>query len=209
MILKNSLSRFCGGGILVAKLSNHPIERIGFSGVAIIARDEFKDRRLQSWNTDLGIGQVMRIDDLGHVFSVSIRRRNGTARLGRQSRSSTRRPSSGSAANSLGIPRRVRPTQEPYDLRRRSYSCGEFVEIRVGADDDEVICPGEFPDLAIWACEQAELPTMGRPRVQLSEADDEFAREILVQQQLHKSTRLPMRAANSYTAGKSSGSGSG
>jgi hypothetical protein len=46
-------------------------------------------------------------------------------------------------------------------------------------------------------------------RVQLSEPDDELARKVLVKQQLHRATRLPTRAANSYTARKSSGSSSG
>jgi len=68
------MSRSCGSGILITKFSDHPIERIGFSGVTIIARREFKDRRLQSRNTDLRIGKVMGIDDLCHDPSISNRR---------------------------------------------------------------------------------------------------------------------------------------
>jgi hypothetical protein len=60
------ISRVCGSGILITKFPNHPIERIGFTGVAVIARGEFKDRRLQSRNTDLGIGKVVGIYDLSH-----------------------------------------------------------------------------------------------------------------------------------------------
>ena len=64
-----------------------------------------------------------------------------------------------------------------------------------------------FPDPR--AFEQAGLRNVNRIRVQFSEPDDELAREVLVKQQLHRATRLPTRAANSYTARKSSGSSSG
>jgi hypothetical protein len=38
---------------------------------------------------------------------------------------------------------------------------------------------------------------MSRTRVQIREADDQLTREVLVKQQLHRATRLPIRAANS------------
>jgi hypothetical protein len=76
-----------------------------------------------------------------------------------------RDPDGIAAEDPLGIFRRMRPAPEPHDLGRRSYGCGEFLEIRVGADDDEVICLGEFPDIAVRAREQAELGHMRRPRV--------------------------------------------
>jgi DNA polymerase I len=57
--------------ILITKFPNHPIERIGFTGVAVIARGEFKDRRLQSRNTDLGIGKVVGSTTLAMTPSIS------------------------------------------------------------------------------------------------------------------------------------------
>src|ERR1035441_4251087 len=77
------------------------------------------------------------------------------------------------------------------------------------AHDDEVRCLGKLPYLAIRTFEQVGLCNMSRLRVQLSEPDDEFAREVLVKQQFHRATRLPILAANSYTARKSSASSSG
>jgi len=65
------ISRSWRGRILIPKFSNHPIERVGFSGIAIIARREFKDRRLQSRNADLGVGEVFGIDNLGHALSIT------------------------------------------------------------------------------------------------------------------------------------------
>ena len=63
--------------------------------------------------------------------------------------------------------------------------------------------------MRIGAFEQVELQNVSRVRVQLREADDEFAREVLVEQQFHRATRRPSLAANSYIARKSSGSSSG
>jgi hypothetical protein len=50
---------------------------------------------------------------------------------------------------------------------------------------------------------------MNRSRIQLGQPGDKLARKILVEKQLHRATRLPMWAAKSYTAGKSSASSSG
>jgi hypothetical protein len=57
--------------------------------------------------------------------------------------------------------------------------------------------------LPIRAFEQVELDNVSRLRVQLGEADDEFAREVLIEQQFHRATRRPSMAANSSTARKS------
>src|SRR5664279_5866588 len=103
----------------------------------------------------------------------------------------------------------MRPAPEPHDLGRWPNCCGEFVEVGVGAHDDEVPCLGKLPYLAIRTFEQVDLCNMSRLRVQLSEPDDEVAREVLVKQQFHRATRLPILAANSYTARKSSASSSG
>ena len=54
----------------------------------------------------------------------------------------------------------------------------------------------QTPNL-IRAFEQVELDNVSRLRVQLCEADDEFAREVLVEQKFHRATRLPSLAANS------------
>jgi len=109
----------------------------------------------------------------------------------------------------LSVPRRMRPAAEPHDLGRWPDCGGEFVEAGAGAPDHEVPCLGKLPYLAIRAFEQAGLRSVDRIRGQFSEPDDELAREVLVKQQLHRATRLPTRAANSYTARKSSGSSSG
>src|ERR1017187_6078729 len=59
-----------GRGILIAKLSDHPIEGIGFGRIAVVRRGKFAHWELQSRNTDLRIGQLTRIDDLRHNPSV-------------------------------------------------------------------------------------------------------------------------------------------
>src|ERR1700730_11323726 len=53
--------------------------------------------------------------------------------------------------------------------------------------------------------EQVGLRNMNR---KLSEPDDRLAGKVFVKQQLHRATRLPILAANSYAARKSSGSSS-
>jgi hypothetical protein len=58
-------------GILVTKISDHSVEDVGFVGVAVITGYEFKNRRLEPWYADLGIGHVARIDDLSHDLSIS------------------------------------------------------------------------------------------------------------------------------------------
>ena len=107
------------------------------------------------------------------------------------------------------VPRRVLPAPEPHYLGGRAYCCGQLVEVGVGAHDDEVRCLGKLLYLAIRTFEQVGLCNMSRLRLELSEPDDEFAREVLVKQQFHRATRLPILAANSYTARKSSASSSG
>src|SRR5687768_9517184 len=101
------------------------------------------------------------------------------------------------------------PAPQPNYFRRRSKRGGEFVEVGIGGHDDERIAMSEVPDLTIRTCQEIKLDEVRRPGIQLSEAADKLTRKILVQQQLHRATRRPIRAANSYTARKSSVSSSG
>ena len=93
--------------------------------------------------------------------------------------------------------RNMRPTSEPYDFGRWPDCGGEFVEIGVGAHNHEAFDLGKLPDVTIGPFEQIERGNVSRVRVQLCQTKDEFAREILVEEQLHSATRLPSLAANS------------
>ena len=85
----------------------------------------------------------------------------------------------------------------------------ELIEVRVGGYDNESSGPCELPYFGVRALQQACVRDVKRIWVKLSEPGDELARQVLVEEQCHKATRLPIRAANSYTAGKSSGCNSG
>ena len=99
--------------------------------------------------------------------------------------------------DSFGVPRWVGPTTEPDDLRWRTYRRGQLIEIGVRTDKNESFFGGKIPDFTIRSLGKSKPNNMSRTRVQIREADDQLTREVLVKQQLHRATRLPIRAANS------------
>ncbi len=137
--------------------------------------------------------------------STAVKNQHRQFRIGREFRD----PDGLTTQYPLRVPSRVRPPPEPHDLGRRPYGCSEFVEVRIGASDDEVPRLRKLLYLPILTLEQANPGDVSRIWIQSSEPNDKLAREVLVKQQLHRATRLPSLAANSYTARKSSGSSSG
>jgi hypothetical protein len=83
-----------------------------------------------------------------------------------------RDPNGIAAQYPLGVVRRVRPAAKLYDFGRRSYCGSEF----------------EKSESVIRAFEQVKLDNVSRVRVQISEAADEFARVVFVEQS-HASTQ--------------------
>src|SRR5207248_11549929 len=92
-----------------------------------ISRRRFCQRRTGSRRRHIPV--------LAAEASVTIQNQYSEFRIGRELRD----PNGLAAQYALGVPCWVRPASEPYDFRRWPNCCGEFVEIRVGAHDDEAL----------------------------------------------------------------------
>src|SRR5207253_11090191 len=97
----------------------------------------------------------------------------------------------------LRVRRRVAPASKPYDFGRRTERGCQFIEIGIGAYDDELCLLSKSPDVAVRLVQQVEISQVRAARVQCCKPYNEFAGEIFVKQELHRATRRPMRAANS------------
>ena len=104
---------------------------------------------------------------------------------------------------------RVVASPKPNHLGWRPQRDRQFIKIRVSCDNCEAAGLRKFPNRCVRRVEQSVSTYMGESGKKVSNTRDEAAREIFVEEQLHRATRRPTRDAYSKTARKSAASSSG
>ena len=98
---------------------------------------------------------------------------------------------------------------QPNDFwRRASLNCYP-VEVRIRSFNGEPVVLRELPDQLVWRFKQIEIDYMSGASEQILNSHRKPPGEVFVKKELHNATRLPIFAAKSKTARKSSGWSSG
>jgi len=106
----------------------------------------------------------------------------------------------GVAQNKIGACGGAVADAQPDHLGRTAEKEASLREIRILADDGEVVCLGVLPDLRVGSPAKATIAKVKRTGVEIGYCQCQARREILVQQEFHSETISNLRSVSAAKA---------
>lgn len=106
----------------------------------------------------------------------------------------------GVAQNKIGACHGAVADAQPDHLGRTAEKKASLREVRILADDGEVVCLGVLPDLRVGSSAKTAIAKVERAGVEIGYCQCQAMREILIQQELHSETISNLRSVSAAKA---------